>query len=151
MRTAIALAVGLVLGGGTARADVLYVEAGGKAGAYGVGYEYAITRSLSLGASASFVPLRGQQIATAVPYLHATLYAGRRNSLYGELGAALVYSRIPSPVMSWNGASETGAGGVGGIGWEQTRKRLVLRAGFNLVVGEGGVAPWGGFAIGLRP
>ena len=149
MRTAIALAI--LLATQTARADVLYVEAFGKAGAYGVGYEYAFTTTLSLGATASFVPLRGQQIATAVPYLHATLFKRRANALYGEIGAALVYSRIPSPVMNWNGASETGGGGVAGLGWEQTRKHLVLRAGLNLVVGEGGVAPWGGFAIGIRP
>lgn len=152
MRTWIALA--LLLGPGTAAADgrdTVYVEAGGKAGAYGVGYERAITPRLGLGASASFVVLRGQQIATVVPYLHARIFGRGAHSLFGELGAELVHSRIPSPVMDWNGASDTGGGGIATLGWERAKRHLVLRAGLSLIVGEGGAAPWAGFAIGVRP
>src|SRR5687767_12516593 len=102
MRLVAALAVILV--GGVAHAEpehphLIYVEAGGKAGAYGVGYELSITPRLALGAVASYAVLRDQHIATGSPYLHATLLRGTRHALFGELGFVLVHSRIPSPVM----------------------------------------------------
>lgn len=131
--------------------DLVYVEALGKAGAYGVGYERAITRRLALGVAGSFLVLRGQQIATASPYLHATLLAGRRHSLFGELGAVLVHSRIPSPVDDWNGISETGGGGVAAVGWQRASRHVVVRTQLSVLAGEGGAAPWGGVAIGFRP
>jgi hypothetical protein len=106
---------------------------------------------LSLGVVASFVRIRGQDIATASPYLHATLRRRGKHALFGELGAVLVHSRIESPVMSWDGMSDTGGGGVAGIGWERTGKRTVVRAQMSILAGEGGVAPWGGIAIGFRP
>ena len=162
MRTSIA--TGLLLAGGIAQADgiravaeeppsrhLIYAEAFGKAGAYGFGYERTLTSRLSLGGVVSFVVIRGQQIATASPYVHATLVRRGKHALFGELGAVLVHSRIRSPVDDWNGTSDTGGGGVGALGWERTGRRVVLRAQGSVLVGEGGAAPWGGLAIGFRP
>jgi hypothetical protein len=151
MRTSLAVVV-VVLGlAGVARAEQLvYVEALGKAGLYGVGYERAITPRLALGGVASYAVIRDQQLATAAPYLHATLVRGRRHALFGELGLVLVHSRIPSPVATWDGMAETGAGGVAAVGWER-RGRLVVRAQAAVLAGEGGVAPWLGFAVGVTP
>jgi hypothetical protein len=137
-----------------ARADdrnLVYVEAGGKAGAYGVGYERAITGRLALGVAGSFLVLRGQQLATASPYLHATLLGRGRHSLFGELGAVIVHSRIPSPVMDWDGIAETGGGGVAALGWQRAGRHVVVRTQLSVLAGEGGAAPWGGIAIGFRP
>jgi hypothetical protein len=149
---------GLVLAAGIARAEpadpgrhLIYVEAFGKAGAYGIGYELAIAPRLALGGALSWLAVRGQQIATASPYLHATLVRRGKHALFGEFGGVLVHSRIASPVMGWTGSSDTGAGGVAALGWERAARHLVIRAQASLLVGEGGVAPWGGFAIGVRP
>jgi len=131
--------------------NLFYAELGGKAGLYGVGYERTLTSRLSLGVAASYVVLREQQIATAAPYVHATIVRGTRNALYTELGAALVHSRLPSPVDDWDGMSDTGGGGFASLGWERATRHLVLRTSGSVVVGEGGVAPWLGFAIGVRP
>jgi hypothetical protein len=131
--------------------QLVYVELLGKAGPYGVGYEHAITPRLSLGGVASYAPMRGQQITTVSPYLHARLLGHRKHSLFAELGAVLVHSRIPSPVPEWDGASDTGGGGVAAIGWQRTGRRVVVRAQGSVLVGEGGAAPWTGFAIGFRP
>ena len=153
MRT-LAIAAAITIGSGTASADgrhTIYVEAGGKAGAYGVGYELAITDRLALGGSGSFVPLRGQQIATIVPYLHARIFGRGAHSMFAELGAELVHSRIPSPVIDWNGSSDTGGGGIASLGWQRDKRHFVVRAAASLVVGEGGAAPWAGFAIGYHP
>ncbi len=156
----------LVVSAGISRADAIhessaptdpvsrhlaYVELGGKAGAYGIGYERAITSRLALGGVASFLVLRGQQLSTIAPYLHATLLRRGKHALFGELGAVLVHSRIPSPVEDWDGMADTGGGGVAALGWERAARHVVLRAQASVVVGEGGAAPWAGFAIGFRP
>lgn len=131
--------------------NLVYAELGGKAGLYGVGYERTLTSRLSLGVAASYVVLRGQQIATVAPYVHATLVRGARNALFTELGAAFVHSRVPSPVDDWDGMSDSGGGGFASLGWEYASRHLVLRTAASIAVGEGGVAPWLGVAIGVRP
>lgn len=165
MRLAFALALLATLAG-TARADegslraradrdaapgLVYVEALGKAGLYGVGYERAITPRLALGGVASYVRLHGQHVATAAPYLHATLLRGRRHALFGELGLVLAHSRIVSPVDGWDGMAETGSGGVAALGWERRGRRVVVRAQGSVLAGEGGATPWLGLALGWRP
>jgi len=153
MRWGIVLAVGLA--SSVARADdhpdLLYVEAFGKGGAYGVGYERTLAPWLAVGAAASFVVIRDQQIATGAPYAHATIAHRGHHALFGELGAVIVHSRIPSPVPEWDGMTDTGAGGTFSLGWERATRHLVLRAQAAVMVGAGGLAPWGGFAIGVRP
>ena len=154
MRVVVVAAVLLVCGVAEAEPEnphLIYVEAGGKAGIYGVGYEHSITPRLSLGAVASYAVLRDQHIAQGSPYLHATLLGRRRHSLFGELGYVFVYSRIPSPVMNWDGMSESGAGGVAAIGWQRATRHLVLRAQGAVLVGEGGAGPWFGVAVGWKP
>ncbi|GEM_PF-2327496 len=131
--------------------NLVYAELGGKAGLYGIGYERMLTTRLSLGIAASYVVLREQQIATIAPYVHATIVRGERNAFFAELGAAVVHSRLPSPVDDWDGMSDTGAGGFASLGWERATRHLVLRTSGTIVAGEGGVAPWLGFAIGVRP
>jgi hypothetical protein len=136
---------------GSARADVIYGELLGKAGQYGVGYEHQITEKLSLGGAGSVAILRGQQIVTATPYVHANLVERGANGIFLELGAVIAYSRIPSPVMNWSGTSETGGGGFLSLGYQRTEHWLVMRAALSAVVGEGGVAPAVGFAFGVKP
>lgn len=131
--------------------NLMYAELGGKAGIYGVGYERTLTSRLSLGVAASFVVVRDQQITTAAPYVHATIVRDERNALFAELGAALVHSKLPSPVDDWDGMSDTGGGGFASLGWERATRHLVLRTSGSIVAGEGGVAPWLGFAVGVRP
>jgi hypothetical protein len=144
--------VGLLLCCGTrAHADVIYGELLGKAGQYGVGYEHPITEKLSLGGAGSIAILRGQQIFTATPYVHADLITRGANGMFLELGAVIAHSRIPSPVMNWSGTSETGGGGFVSLGYQRTEHWLVMRAALSAVVGEGGIAPAVGFAFGVKP
>lgn len=130
---------------------LVYAEVLGKAGVYGVGYEYTLSPRLAVGAAASYANVRDQQVATLSPYLHVSIVRGARHGLYGELGAVVAHSRIPSPVDDWDGMTDTGAGGIASLGWERASRHLVLRASGSLVVGGGGAAPWLGLAIGVRP
>ena len=135
----------------TASADVIYGELLGKAGEYGLGYEHPITERLSLGAAASVSVLRGQQIYTAAPYVHADLIERGANGMFVELGAVIAHSRIPSPVMNWSGDTATGGGGFVSLGYQRTERWLVMRAALSGVVGLGGVAPAFGLAFGVKP
>ncbi|HVK83203.1 MAG TPA: hypothetical protein VM513_03800 [Kofleriaceae bacterium] len=130
---------------------LFYVEAFGKGGLYGLGYELAITPRLSLGAAGSFAVVREQQVLTLAPYVHATLVRGERNALFTDVGALFARSHIPSPVEGWDGMTDSGGGGFVSLGWERATRHLVLRASGSVVAGEGGVTPWAGFAIGVRP
>ncbi len=129
-------------------ANTVYVELLGKAGPYGLGYERRITDRLWLGVAASYANVRDQQIATAASYVHARL-AGNRNALFTELGAVFVHTRIPSPVPEWDGMSDSAGGGFASLGWQRSWKYLLVRAYGSLMIGEGGVTPWGGVAIGV--
>lgn len=130
---------------------LVYAELLGKAGAYGVGYEYTLSPRLAVGAAASYTSVRDQQLATLSPYLHVSIVRGAHQGLFGELGAVVAHSRIPSPVDDWDGMADTGAGGIASLGWERASRHLVLRASGSVVVGGGGAAPWLGLAIGVRP
>lgn len=133
------------------RRGLVYAELLGKGGPYGVGYERAITGRLSLGVTGSFAVIRQQQLTTIAPYLHVLIARRGRNALFGELGASIVHSRVPSPVATWDGMSDTGGGGLAALGYERAGDRLVFRVGLSAVAGEGGLAPWGGIAIGVKP
>jgi len=130
---------------------LVYFELLGKGGLYGLGYEYAITDRLGLGGAASFSSLRDHQVYTASPYVHVTALAGERHALFGEVGAIFAHARVPSPVMGWDGASDSGGGGFAALGWQYARRHVVLRGTGGVVVGEGGLAPMLGLSIGARP
>lgn len=135
----------------SARADnLVYGELLGKGGPWGLGFEHAIAPRIGIGAVGSVAVLESQQLYTFAPYVHLTLVRGVRHRLFTEVGAELVHSRVPSPVMSWNGMSDTGGGGIVTLGWEFATRRLVTRVYGAVEAGEGGVAPWLGVAVGVR-
>lgn len=123
----------------------------GKGGYYSLGYEYAIAPWLGVGGALSFTEHRDQQVFTASPYLHFTVLSGARHALFSEVGAIFAHARIASPVMGWDGVSDSGGGGFASLGWEYRRRHVVVRTSGAIAVGEGGVAPMLGFAIGARP
>jgi hypothetical protein len=133
------------------RKHLVYVEVFGKGGLYGLGYERTLTPRIAIGAAGSFAVVRDQQVLTLSPYVHAKLLRGRRHALFTDVGLTFVHSHIPSPVSDWDGMSDSGAGGFASLGWERDGRRVVVRAAASVVAGEGGVAPWLGFVIGVRP
>lgn len=158
--------LGLVTWGSTANAEgpasvpspddrafsrhTVYAEALGKAGPYGVGYELALVPRYALGLVASYADINGQHVTTGVAYGHALLLAGRRHALYGDLGLAVVRSHLASPVPEWDGLTDHGVGGEAALGWEWCPWRIIVRVSLGVAVGKGGVAPFLGFALGVR-
>jgi hypothetical protein len=130
--------------------DVVYVEALGKAGPYGLGYEHSIEARISIGAAASYISMEGQQLYTFSPYIHGTLAGAHRHRVFSEVGAVLAHSRIPSPVDDWEGMADTGGGGFLSFGYEYARGHFLARASGAVVAGEGGLAPMIGLAVGAH-
>ena len=127
---------------------LVYGEVLGKAGLYGIGYEHTMNGRLSLGAAVSYAMINDQQVATVAPYLHVRIL-GHRNSFFAEVGGVLARSHLPSPVMGWEGMTESGVGALTSLGWERRTEHLVLRASASLVMGTGGIAPMLGFMVGV--
>jgi hypothetical protein len=127
---------------------LVYGEVLGKAGLYGVGYEHTLDGRLSLGGAVSYAMINDEQVTTIAPYLHVRIL-GHRNSFFGEVGGVFARSHLPSPVMGWDGMTESGVGALASLGWERRTEHLVLRASASLVMGTGGIAPMLGFMIGV--
>jgi hypothetical protein len=126
-----------------------YVDVLGKAGLWGVGYDYELAPRFALGAVGSYYVLGGDHYTALAPY--ATVYpfgSGRLRALV-QLGPQLVHHSTPSPVPEWDGMTTTrfGAALCGGI---EYRRRIVVRGYGMLAVGEH-VAPWLGLSIGWAP
>lgn len=134
-----------------AREHLVYVEALGKGGLYGVGYEHALLPWLAIGGAGSWSALRGQHVTTLSPYAHATVVGSTHHALFGELGAIVARSSIASPVMDWDGIVTWGGGGFASLGYEHASRHVVLRASAGVAIGRGGAQPMVGFAIGGRP
>ena len=130
---------------------LVYFEALGKGGLYGVGYERALLPWLAIGGAGSWSAIRGQHVTTLSPYAHATVLGRGHHALFGELGAIVARSSIGSPVMDWDGLTTWGGGGFATLGYEHASRHVVLRASAGIAVGRGGAQPMVGFAIGARP
>lgn len=130
---------------------LVYVEALGKGGLYGVGYERRLLPWLAIGGAGSWSALRGQHVTTLSPYAHATVLGHGHHTMFGELGAIVARSSIGSSVMDWDGITTWGGGGFATLGYQHASRHVVLRASAGLAVGRGGAQPMVGFAIGARP
>ena len=125
-----------------------YVEAFGKSGIYGVGYEYGLASRFRLGTVGSYDGSDGEVLASGSFYLGFTLRQRGRHRFFTHVGPTLVYRKIASPVQEWDGAKETKLAGHVSAGYEFHWGRIFVRGYGMLSVGEGGVAPWLGLSLG---
>jgi hypothetical protein len=139
-----------------ARADdgsrhLVYAEVLGKAGPYGIGYEYAVMPWIAFGAAISYAVIGDERLTTTAPYVHVPLLGHRRNRMFTELGAIAAHRHIPSPVPDWAGSTHTGTAAFLSLGYEHAAKHLVIRASGSVVAGDGGLGPMIGLSFGARP
>lgn len=129
------------------RRHAIYVEALGKGGLWGVGYDYLATRHLAIGATGSIAMFGGERIVTVAPYLGIYPLPRPRHRWFIHAGAEVANLSRPSPVPEWPGTSSTGVGASVATGYE-LRTRVLIRAYAMVTVGAGGVAPWLGVSLG---
>lgn len=129
------------------REHAIYVEALGKGGIWGLGYEHTLGRRFGVGAVGSFTMLSHQRVYSLTPYVLAYPVRGRHSAWFVDAGASLVRISTPSPVPEWNGTATNGIGGEVSTGYEY-RNHFLFRVYSQLVAGKSGIAPWGGVSIG---
>lgn len=125
----------------------IYVEALGKGGVWGLGYDLRISERLAAGIVGSYTMLDGQHLFTASPYL-SYVPIGVRHRWFIDAGPQVIYTNTPSPVPEWTGTSDAGIGAQLSSGYELRGQHLMFRAYAMGVVGKSGVAPWFGTSLG---
>lgn len=127
----------------------VYLELFGKAGLWGVGYDYRLDRRWSVGGAVSALDADGQTTVALSPYVGVDAVQWGRHAWFAQSGPQLVHERVRSPVPEWDGARSTGVGGQLSTGYEY-RGPVVVRGYLMVVAGRGGVTPWGGLTLGYR-
>jgi hypothetical protein len=129
-----------------ADAHAIYIDLLGRAGLWGVGYDYRPRRWLAVGAAASYYVFDGDRFTTVAPY--AALYPLVRgpHAAFVQLGPSFVRRTTPSPVPEWNGMTTTQIGAELCAGYEY-RRGLLLRA-YAMASQGDHLVPWLGLSIG---
>lgn len=134
----------------TARAEparhAAYIDVLGKAGLWGLGYDYELAPRFAVGAVGSYYVLGGDHYTAFAPY--ATVYpvgTGHLRALV-QLGPQFVRHVTPSPVPEWMGMTSQHGGAALCAGVEYRHGVLVRLYGM-LSIGEH-VAPWLGVSVG---
>ncbi|MCX5745912.1 MAG: hypothetical protein NT062_25830 [Proteobacteria bacterium] len=128
------------------RRHSIYVEAFGKGGVWGLGYDLRITERMAVGIVASYLGLDGQRMMSATPYFS---YApiGHHDRWFIDAGPHFVDLVTPSPVPEWAGTREAGVGAEVSTGYEH-RGRVFFRVYAMGIIGGSGVSPWLGTSLG---
>ena len=129
------------------RSNTIYVEAFGKAGLWGVGFDHRFDRRYVVGAVGSGQSFDGQRYVTMSPYVGLAIARYGRSAWFADIGAQFAHVWSDSPVPEWSGSSSTGVGGMLSTGYE-FRGRLLFRLYIHGVIGKGGALPWAGTSLG---
>lgn len=131
---------------GLARRHAIYVDLLGRAGLWGLGYDFRPRRWFAVGAAASYYALDGDRFTTLAPYAAVYPIASNHHAAFLQLGPSVTRRTTPSPVPEWDGMTTTRLGGALCAGYEYRRRALVriyamLSQGDHLV-------PWLGVSLG---
>ena len=129
------------------RANSVYLEAFGKGGLWGLGYDRRLHPRVALGVVGSGYAFEGERYLSLSPYLGLYILRHGRSSWFADLGAQVAHAWSESPVPEWDGQSSSGIGGMMSTGYE-FRGRLLVRVFVHGVFGKGGALPWVGADVG---
>lgn len=129
------------------RRHALYVDAFGRGGLWGLGYDYQLTDRFAVGATTSFTALDSQRIWSLSPYLGFYPATSGHHRWLVQGGPQILHSATISPVPEWNGMSSTGVRAVVASGYEY-RSRFLFRLYGMATIGGSGVTPWVGISLG---
>jgi hypothetical protein len=124
----------------------IYLELGGKAGLWGVGYDWQPHRRFAIGAAASYESFDGDRITTLAPYVTAYPLGTGRHRGFVQLGASLSRRTTPSPFPEWNGVSTDEVAPELCAGYEY-RNHVLVRA-YAMAKRDDHVLPWFGASFG---
>lgn len=125
----------------------VYLEALGRGGLWGLGYDYQVHPRFVVGNVFSYSALAGDHIATLAPYVGAHIVKRRQHRFIAQLGPQLTFVRTPPQVPEWSGRSAFGVAGALSTGYEY-RRGVLFRITLMVTAGRGGVMPWLGISLG---
>ena len=124
----------------------IYIDLLGRAGLWGVGYDYRPRRWFAIGAAASYFAFDGDRFTVVAPY--ASLYPLVRgpHAAFVQLGPNFIRRTTPSPVPEWNGMTVSQIGAELSAGYEY-RRGFLLRA-YAMAAQGDHLVPWLGVSLG---
>jgi hypothetical protein len=129
-----------------ARRHAIYLELGGRAGLWGVGYDWQPHPRFAVGAAASYYSFDGDHITTFAPYLAAYPLGLGHHRAFVQLGPTVSRRTTPSPVPEWDGFTTTKLTAEAGGGYEY-RNGVLAR--FYVMASKGDhLVPWFGASVG---
>ena len=147
----IAVVVLLVLASREARAqpsNAVYVEALGRGGLWGVGYDHRFLDRLLGGIVAGGGSFADERYVSLSPYLGIHIARYGRSAWYADGGPQFAHVWADSTIPEWEGMSTSGVGAIFSTGYE-FRSRVLFRLFVQAALGKGGVLPWAGADIGF--
>jgi len=135
--------------GSVARSEpqhAVYVDALGKGGLWGLGYDVRLRDRFVVGAVGSFYLLGGDRFTTLSPYVGAYPVRGARHSWFVHLGPQFVLRDTPSPVPEWDGMRSHAMTGEMSSGYEY-RHHVLFRV-YALAAIGARFAPGLGISLG---
>ncbi len=131
----------------TATADhAIYLDILGRAGLWGIGYDWQPHRWFALGAVASYYSFDGDRVTTFAPYVAAYPIGRGHHRGFLQLGGSLVRRVTPSPVPEWNGVTTYQVGTAMCAGYEY-RNGFLFRV-YAMASRGDHLAPWLGASVG---
>jgi hypothetical protein len=129
-----------------ARHHAVYLELGGRAGLWGLGYDYQPDPRFAFGAAASYFSFDGDRFTTIAPY--AAAYPLRRGHHRGfvQLGPTIARRTTPSPYAGWDGVSSTELSVEAASGYEY--RNGVLARVYVMASKSDHLVPWLGASFG---
>lgn len=128
------------------RDHAIYLELGGRAGLWGVGYDWQFHRRFAVGAAASYYSFDGDRISTLAPYVAAYPIDRGRHRGFVQLGVGLSRRTTPSDFAEWGGYSTDTLGPELCAGYEY-RNHVLIRA-YAMAKREDHLLPWLGASFG---
>jgi hypothetical protein len=129
------------------RDHAIYLELGGRAGLWGVGYDWQFRRRFAVGAAMSYYSFDGDRFATLAPYVAAYPIDRGHHRGFVQLGAGLSRRTTPAPDgVAWSGYSADTIAPEISAGYEY-RNRVLFRA-YAMAAREDHILPWFGASFG---
>ena len=124
----------------------VYVDAFGKGGLWGLGYDWRSSERIALGLVGSYYLVGGDKYTTLSPYLAIYPLVGVRHAWLVHLGPQLIRRTVSSPGPEWSGMTTTAFDAEISSGWEY-RNHVLLRV-YGMAAIADRVVPGLGVSLG---
>lgn len=130
------------------RPHTAYVEALGRGGLWGLGYDYYFGERVALGGTTSYYQIDGQRFFSLAPYLSFYPVQQGKHRMLLQAGPQMLRKTVISPVPEWSGKTTLGFTATVAVGYEY-RSDFLVRVYGMAAWGSEGLTPWLGASFGV--